>query len=220
MEFIARHLGPQLAANHVDTKVWILDHNYNLWGRAMDELDDRNVARYVDGVAWHGYAGEPAAMTRVHDAHPDKHAYWTEGGPDISDPAYATDWAKWGAEFAAILRNWARCIIGWNLALDESGKPNIGPFPCGGLVTIHSKTKEVTRSGQYWALAHYSRAVRRGALRIQSSGGVSHVAFRNRYGSHAVLLTNTAEPRKLRLRLGGRETAASLAGHSVTTLTW
>jgi len=223
MEFIARHLGPQLAANHVDTKVWILDHNYNLWGRAMDELDDRNVARYVDGVAWHGYAGEPAAMTRVHDAHPDKHAYWTEGGPDISDPAYATDWAKWGAEFAAILRNWARCIIGWNLALDESGKPNIGPFPCGGLVTIHSKTKEVTRSGQYWALAHYSRAVRRGALRIQSSGdleGVSHVAFRNPDGSHAVLLTNTAEPRKLRLRLGGRETAASLAGHSVTTLTW
>jgi hypothetical protein len=29
------------------------------------------------------------------------------------------------------------------LALDERGRPNIGPFPCGGLVAIHSQTKEI-----------------------------------------------------------------------------
>ncbi|HEX7303333.1 hypothetical protein, partial [Lentzea sp.] len=40
--------------------------------------------------------------------------------------------------------------------------------PCGGIVTIHSQTGEITRSGMYWALAHYSRAIRKNARRIDS----------------------------------------------------
>ena len=44
-----------------------------------------------------------------------------------------------------------------------------GPFPCGGVVTIHSQTKEITRSGQFWAFAHFSRNVRRGARRFESA---------------------------------------------------
>lgn len=71
----AANLGPQLAANHIDTRIWILDHNYNLWGRAIAELDDPKVNRYVGGVAWHGYVGNASAMTHVHEAHPDKHMY-------------------------------------------------------------------------------------------------------------------------------------------------
>jgi glucosylceramidase len=223
MEFIAAHLGPQLAANHMDTKVWILDHNYNLWGRAIAELDDPKVSKYVDGVAWHGYVGEPGGMTRVHEAHPQKHMYWTEGGSDYNDPRYLTNWARWGANVTGILRNWSRCVMAWNLALDEAGKPNIGPFDCGGLVTIDSKTGEITRSGQYWAFTHFSRAVRRGAKRIESSGefeGVSHVAFVNPDGSMAAVLTNAAAERKILLRLNGRESEVRLPADSVTTLTW
>lgn len=223
MEFVARHLGPQLAANGIDTRIWILDHNYNLWGRAIAELDDPEVKRYVDGVAWHGYVGEPGAMTRVHEAHPDRQMYWTEGGPDYTDPRYATNWAHWSSTVTAVLRNWSRCVIGWNLALDEAGKPNIGPFDCGGLVTIHSKTGEITRSGQYWALAHFSRALHRGAKRIESSGdwkGVSHAAFVNPDRSMAAVLTNSGAERKLVLRLKGHETALRLPADSVTTLTW
>jgi glucosylceramidase len=223
MEFVAAHLGPQLAANHIDTKIWILDHNYSLWGRAIAELDDPLVNRYVDGVAWHGYVGEDSAMTRVHEVHPEKHMYWTEGGPDYKEPGYLTNWAQWGSTVTGILRNWSRCVIGWNLALDESGKPNIGPFDCGGLVTIDSKTGEVTRSGQYWAFAHFSRAVRRGARRIESSGefkGVSHVAAVNPDGTMAAVLTNAASERKIRLRLGGKEAEVRLPADSVTTLTW
>lgn len=222
-EFVAQHLGPAFGKNNIDTKIWIIDHNYNLWGRAICELDDPEVSRYVDGVAWHGYLGHPSAMTRVHEAHPDKHMYWTEGGPDITDPHYATDWAQWSATFAGILRNWARCIIGWNLALDETGKPNIGPFSCGGLVTINSKTKETTRSGQYWAFAHYSRAIRRGARRVESTGnieGVSHAAFSNSDGITAVVLTNEKAPRSVTLRTLGGQCEVHLAGNSITTLTW
>ena len=162
-------------------------------------------------------------MTRVHEAHPDKHAYWTEGGPDYRDLAYLTDWTKWSATFAAILRNWARCIVGWNLALDEKGRPNIGPFPCGGLVTIHSQTKEITRSGQYWAFAHYSRAIRRGARRIASEGiieNVSHAAFANPDGSSAAVLTNAGPEKEVRLHLAGRMAEIALPADSVVTLAW
>jgi glucosylceramidase len=56
----------------------------------------------------------------------------------------------------------------WNLALDERGRPTIGPFDCGGLVQIHSQTKEITRTGLYWALVHHARAFRRGAVIVPS----------------------------------------------------
>jgi glucosylceramidase len=223
MEFVAKHLGPQLRQNQLNTKIWILDHNYSLWGRAIAELEDPEVNQYVDGVAWHGYAGKTSAMTRVHDAFPDKHAYWTEGGPDYTEPTYRTDWTKWGASFAGILRNWSRCIIAWNLALDEKGRPNIGPFPCGGVVTIDSTSREITESGQYWALAHYSRAVRRGARRFESTGeaeGVSHVSFSNPDGSAAVVLANAGGETKVRLALGDRSAAVALPADSLTTLLW
>jgi glucosylceramidase len=223
VEFVGRHLGPQLAANKMDTRIWIVDHNYNLWGRAIGELDDAAVNRFVDGVAWHGYLGEPSAMSRVHDAHPDKHMYWTEGGPDLRDRRYATNWSHWGSTFAGILRNWGRCIIGWNIALDEAGKPNIGPFGCGGTVTIHSQTKEITRSGQYWALAHYSRAIRRGAQRIESAGvlqGLSHVAAVNADGSYAVVLTNSGGGRRVAVRVAGMEAEVEMAADSMTTMMW
>jgi glucosylceramidase len=221
--FVAEHLGRALADAHLDTKIWIIDHNYNLWGRAIAELDDPEVSRYVEGVAWHGYLGEPSAMTRVHEAHPEKHMYWTEGGPSYTAPDYATDWTTWSATFAGILRNWSRCVVGWNLALDENGKPNIGPFDCGGVVTIHSKTKEITRSGQYWAFAHYARAARPGARRIDSSGeveGLSHVAFAHPDGRTTVVLTNKGSARHATLRLADRETSVALAADSITNLLW
>ncbi len=223
IEFIARHLGPELAANGIPTKIWMLDHNYDLWGRALCELGYPDVNRFVDGIAWHGYAGEPSAMTRVHEAFPGKHTYWTEGGPEYTSPTYSTDWTGWSATFTAILRNWSRCIIGWNLALDERGRPNIGPFSCGGIITIDSQSGSVTRSGMYWALTHYSRAIRRGARRFESRGelaGVSHVAFANPDKTQVAILTNQGQERRAQLRLSARTVEVTLPADSVTTLTW
>jgi len=223
IEFIKKHLGPALERASLNTKIWILDHNYNLWGRAIDELSDPAVNQRVDGIAWHGYGGTPDAMTRVHEAFPTKHNYWTEGGPDINSPDYATDWAKWSHNFAGILRNWAQCIVGWNLLLDEKGMPNIGPFPCGGVVTIDSKTGSITRSGQYWAFAHYSKMIERGARVIASHGeldGIDHVAVENPNGSHVLVVTNRGEQQRLECRLGERALDLMVEPDSVTTLVW
>jgi glucosylceramidase len=223
MEFAGKHLGPALAEAHSDTKIWIIDHNYNLWGRAVDELSDPEVYKYVDGIAWHGYVGTPDAMTRVHDLFPSKHAYWTEGGPDISDPAYATDWSKWSATFTGVLRNWARCICSWNLVLDEHGKPNIGPFSCGGVVTLDSKTHAVTHSGQYRAFAHYSRVLDRDAQVFASTSdlpGISHIAAENPNGSRVLILTNQAGEQQIQIALADQTLPVTLPPDSITTLVW
>jgi len=45
-------------------------------------------------------------------------------------------------------------FTGWNLMLDETGGPNVGPFFCGGLVTRNSQSGELSYSGQYKAFAH------------------------------------------------------------------
>ncbi len=227
MEFVAKHLGPALHKAGMNTKIWVIDHNYSLWGRALDELSDPAVYEYVDGIAWHGYVGEPGAMTKVHDAFPAKHAYWTEGGPDIIQPDYQTDWTKWSGTFNGILNNWARSITSWNVALDEKGKPNIGPFPCGGVVTVENGTHKVTRSGQYWAFAHYSRHVRRGA-KVLSSGEVekqtkqslSHVAFRNPDGGHVLVVANQGAERNVQVRAGANCLEFKAAADSVHTLEW
>lgn len=223
IDFVKQHLGPAFQKAGQDTLIWILDHNYNLWGRAIDELEDRDVWKYVDGVAWHGYVGEPTAMSRVQEAFPDKHMYWTEGGPDYRESDYLTDWAKWAAAYTGILRNWACCIVGWNLALDEKGKPNIGPFSCGGLVTIQSSTQETSRSGQYWGFAHFSKLVKRGAKVLGSEGegeGIAHIAFRNPDGQHVMVLTNTGKAQRCVLRLHDQTTTVEMPANSVLTLAW
>lgn len=224
VEFVGEHLGPAFVKAGLHTRIWLIDHNYNLWGRAIAELQDDAVRRFADGIAWHGYLGSPVEMTRVHDAYPEKNAYWTEGGPDITDPKYQTDWTKWAGTFTGILRNWARCIIAWNLALDEHGKPNIGPFSCGGLVTIDSRTRAITRSGMFWAFAHFSRHVRRGAHVLDSTGnasGVTHVAFENPDGSRVLVLANArGAAARQRVVAGDSATELSLPADSITTLSF
>lgn len=224
VQYVGQMLGPAIERAGLKTKIWLLDHNYNLWGRAICELDDEKVSKVTKSIAWHGYLGTPELVRKVTAAHPDAEMYWTEGGPDITDPKYLTDWSKWSHTFTGILRNGMRCIIAWNIALDEQGNPNIGPFSCGGVVTVHSGSHEVTRSGQYAAFAHYSRHIRRDAVVIGSRGevsGVDHVAAANPDGSYALVLTNTgSSPQRCELRFGKVTTAVDLAPDSVTTLNW
>ena len=226
MEFAAKFLAPELRKAGLATKIWILDHNYSLWGRALDELSDKDVYEAVDGIAWHGYVGDASAMTKVHEAFPKKNAYWTEGGPDITQPDYQTDWNNWAGTFNGILNNWARSITAWNIALDEKGKPNIGPFSCGGVVTVENGSHKVTRSGQYHAFAHYTRHVKRGA-KVLSTGAatvdakaMSHVAFRNPDGGHVLVVANPGAEKTVQVKAGGKSLEFKAPADSVHTLEW
>jgi glucosylceramidase len=237
VEFVRDYLGPVLRKAGLGTKIWILDHNYDLWGRALDELSYTDMAKFVDGIAWHGYMGHPSSMSLVHDQFPEKNAYWTEGGPDITQPDYQTDYAKWGELFNGILNNWAKSITAWNLVLDPNGKPNIGPFPCGGTVTLDEASGKITPSGQYWALSHFSPHIKRGAKVIAThsmeplpSGGslldpvastaLTHSAFRNPDGSMVAVLANRGVQRQVQLVEGGKALDLVVPPGSLMTLQW
>ena len=238
VEFVKTYLGPALRKAGLNTKIWVLDHNYDLWGRALDELSDTQANEFIDGVAWHPYMGEVSSMSLVHNLFPNKHAYYTEGGPDLAEPDYLNEWTKWGEIFNGVLNNWARSITSWNLALDENGKPNIGPFHCGGVVTVENGTHSVIRSGQYWALAHYSKHIRRGARVVathsieppphdsslfsdlKSSTALTHCGFLNPDGSRVLVLANRGAERRAQIVLASQQLELELPAQSLFTLVW
>ncbi len=221
-DFIRDHLGPLLRKRSDATEIWLLDHNYNLWKRVRWQMQDPELQKYVSGVAWHGYLGTPDMMSRLHDTLPNLPFYWTEGGPDYTDPKYAYDWTRWGGIFSSAIKNWCRCIITWNLILDEHGMPNIGPFSCGGLVTLRAGTA-LEYSGQYWALRHFSQHVRRNAVRVASHSDASelnHVAFQNPDQSSALVLTNTGDARTVTLVQDGWQADVQVPANSMATVIW
>lgn len=221
-DFVRHHLGPRFEISGIKAKIWIIDHNYNLWGRAIAELETTGVRKYTNAVAWHGYTGEPEWMSRVQDAFPDVEMYWTEGSPDHNDPEYLKCWVSWAQKFVGILRNSCRAITGWSFATDEHGGPNVGPYPLGGMVTIDSKTRAIYHSGQYWAMGHFSRFVRRGAIRIGSEGtskDVAHCAFQNPDGPLVLVVVNSGPSRTCEIRLHNKTAKLSLSPNSVTTVT-
>src|SRR5258705_304720 len=165
-ERLVAALGPLLEAS--GTKIWTHDHDFIQFGRALDQLSRPRIKKYVNTVAWHGYVGTPEMMRNVKERFSDVEMHWTERGDDYKFADYLTNWSKWGATFAGILANGPQRITMWNQALDERGSPNIGPFDCGGLVQIHSQSKEITRTGLYWALVQHARAFRRGAIIVAS----------------------------------------------------
>ena len=122
-------------------------------------------------------------------------------------------------------RGRAKGVSLWNLALDE----NYGPHKhrcgdCRGVVTINSKTGEVTRNVEYYALAHASRFVRPGAHRIASisgRGGLDTVAFRNTDGAIALLVASPAKkPRVFSVKVDTSRFGYTLPASSVATFTW
>lgn len=222
-DFLTMHLGPLFDRAGVKTKIWIIDHNYNLWGRAMGELETPDVMKYTNAIAWHGYVGDPEWINRVQDAYPGVEMYWTEGGPDYKAPDYLVEWANWGKTFTSILRNCCRSITAWNLATDEHGRPYVGSDPTGvgGAMIIDSQTKKISYSGMFWALGHFSRFVRRGAARIDSQGtakGLHHCAFQNPDGSLVIVITNPGGSQPCMLRLATKVAEVALPANSITTL--
>ena len=220
--FIRDHLGPLLRAQRQQTQIWLLDHNYSYYERVAWQLQDKQLVKYVDGVAWHGYTGTPDQMSILHQKAPDVPFYWTEGGPFTDDADYSTGWAKWSGIFTDILENWCRCSITWNLVLDPRGQPNLGPYKCAGLVTLKDDGS-LWMSGQYHALRHFSLHLQKDGRRIAShtdASGLRHLAVENPDGSFALVVTNPGEAKDLRVVVAGQQLSFSLPRDAVATLTW
>jgi glucosylceramidase len=221
---IGGFLGPELRAKGLKTEIFDFDHNWDEPQSPLGVLADDRARPYVSAVAWHCYKGDVAAQGPVHEAHPDKDAYFTEcsGGDWAPGFGDSFDWMMSNLIIGST-RGWARGVLLWNLALDEYHGPHLGGCSnCRGVVTIDTRTGEVVRNVEYYALGHASRFVRAGAWRISaesSSGDVKTVAFRNAGdGTLVVIVLNTArQARTVAVDLGGRRFDYALPSGAAAT---
>ncbi|MCS3798023.1 glycoside hydrolase family 30 beta sandwich domain-containing protein [Niastella sp. OAS944] len=220
--FIKNNLGPAFASAGINTKIITYDHNADKPEYPLAILNDAAAKPFVNGSAFHLYGGSISALSTVHSAHPDKHVYFTEqwvGGPGD----FAGD-LKWHVENLIIgaTRNWSRNVLEWNLAADASYKPHTtgGCTSCLGALTISSN---VSRNVSYYIIAHASKFVRPGSVRIGSTnaGSLATVAFKNPEGKKVLIVLNKGtNTESFNIKFNGSMVTSLLKGGAVGTYVW
>ena len=185
LAFLKDHLAPAFAKAGLKTKVILFDHNLDRPDYPLALLADPVISQFADGSGFHHYGGDMSAMTKVHSARPDKNIYFTEqmiterpGSPTI---AIASTVKRMLIDTT---RNWTRNVILWNLAADPNNNPHTDNGGCGmcqGAITIDGDT--VTNNLAYYTIAHASKFVRPGSVRIGSTAR----------GDRAIVLTEDEE---------------------------
>jgi glucosylceramidase len=221
--FIKNHLGPAFKTTGIKTKIWLYDHNADHPEYATSILDDPDAKKYVNGSAFHLYAGPIEALSNVHDAHPDKHVYFTEQW--IGAPGNMKTDLNWHVKTLMIgaTRNWSRTVLEWNLAADPNQKPHTpgGCDRCLGALTIDGNN--VTRNPAYYNVALISKFVRPGSVRIESdtSETLPNVAFKTPDGHIALVVLNTSESaRTFSVQQGAKLIQTVLPAGAVGTYVW
>ena len=192
-DFVKNHLGPAFQTANIDTKIVIYDHNCDKPDYPITVLSDANANPYIDGSAFHLYAGDVSAFSTVHNAFPDKNLYFTEQWTG-SDGTFSGD-LTWHVKNVIIgtMRNWSKNALEWNLASNPNFEPHTsgGCTMCKGALTINS-SENFTRNVAYYIIAHASKFVPSGSVRISStqSGNIHNVAFKTPSGKIVVIVVN------------------------------
>jgi glucosylceramidase len=190
--FIKDHLGPMFAKLAINTKIIIWDHNCDHPEFPIHILNDAAANRYIDGSAFHLYAGDISALSAVKKAHPNKNIYFTEQWTG-SKGSFDGD-LKWHVKNVLLgsLQNHSKITLEWNLANDTSFGPHTpgGCTECKGALTI--KKSVVTRNVAYYIIAHAAKFVPPGSVRIHSNStqNFESVAFLTPEGSTILILLN------------------------------
>ena len=198
-DFIKNHLGPAFKNEGIDTKIIIYDHNADRPDYPINILNDPEAAKFIDGSAFHLYGGEIEALSEVHQAHPDKHLYFTEQW--VGAPGDFSKELTWHIENLIIgaPRNWSKTVLEWNLAADQNQNPHTdrgGCDRCLGAVTINGD--KVTREPAYYIIGQASKFVPPGSVRIASTlvEEIPNVSYKTPDGQIVTILQNTSEEEK------------------------
>jgi len=228
---LIKKVGARFATESIPTKIVCYDFNWNNTGFPLSVLADATARGYIDGVAWHHYAGDVSAQTTVRNAYPTKNVYFTEGA--IGEWLVGEEDFDKGLIHAANLlidttRNWAKTVVLWNMSLHELYQGPItgnGCNTCYGIVRVHSSTKAVTKKSSYYALGQASKFVRSGAVRIDSAdtsaSPIKNVAFLNTDDTVINYVINQAtDVRNYKIEWNGQLLIYPLPSRSITTFKW
>lgn len=222
-DFIKNHLGPAFKAAGIQTKIVIWDHNCDNPDYPITILNDAAAKQYISGSAFHLYNGDISALSRVHDAHPDKDLYFTEQWTGAKG-SFDGD-LKWHIKNVVIgsMRNWSRIALEWNVAADPAYNPHTpgGCTECKGALTISGSN--YSRNVAYYIIAHASKFVPAGSVRLNSTtpGTISNVAFKTPQGKKVLIVLNEGSSESsFNIRYNGKWAEAKLPAGTVATYTW
>jgi len=193
----------------------------------------------------------PDALQYAKSKAPNKYLIQSEACVDAQVPRWQDDayyWSKeakdWGWDWAPAdqkylhpkyvpVYRYARDMIGclnnqvdgwidWNMVLDRQGGPNWAKNWCIAPVIVDPDQDEVYYTPLYYTIAHFSKFIRPGAVRIGFNNMDKQVmvtAAKNPDGSIAVVLFNPSESSKgIELELNGEQAEFSIAAKAVQTV--
>lgn len=193
----------------------------------------------------------PEYLNMAHEAAPGKYLIQSEACVDAEVPHWQDDtwyWSKeatdWGWDWAppelkkdhpkyvpvyryardiiGSLNNWVDGWIDWNMVLDRQGGPNWAKNWCVAPVIVDPDNDEVYFTPIYEVMAHFSRYIRPGAVRIGhevADQDLMVTAAKNPSGSTAVVVLNmTEEAKNLQLNLAGKSLDFRISAQAIQTL--
>jgi glucosylceramidase len=218
--FIKNFLGPAFQSSGINTKIVVYDHNCDRPDYPETILQDAAANVFVNGSAFHLYAGDISAMSQVHNLYPDKQLYFTE--QYTGSTSRFSDDLKWSVKNVIIgsMRNWSRNALEWNLANDPSFGPHTpgGCTTCKGALTISGSS--VTRNVGYYIVAHASKFVPAGSVRISSTvtNVITTAAFLTPDHKKVLIIENDDQaPDAVNIRFNGKWVTITVPAGSVGT---
>lgn len=223
--FVRDYLYPALKAAGLDTKIMIWDHNKEHvvdWAQAMHQVD--GAAEHIWGTAFHWYSGDHFDALRIaHEINPDKPLIESEYCVDYTaDPEKDyEDGLKYAHEIIGNFNNYMAATVDWNMLLDMKGGPYHARLGgCGAMAHYDKKAGKLIITNKYYAMAHFSKFIRRGAVRIGTTSfnrDVCITAFQNPGGEIVAVIQNSGRELTCRLRLNNCSADIKLPERSVTT---
>ena len=206
-EFAAKYLRPALDERGFGkTKIMIWDHNKErVMERARESMSVPGAEKAIWGVAFHWYSGDHFDNLRMtHELYPDLPLIATENnsagvrGGDVAACWDAIE--KYAKETIVNFNNFMAANVDWNLIVDlKTG----GPFHntnAGGSssapVFVDADKKEFILGPLYYTNGHFSKFIKRDAVRIGSStysDAVKVAAFTNPNGEIIIVVLNTTD---------------------------
>ncbi len=221
--FLRDHLGPLLAKEQIKTEVLLYDHNADHPNYPISILDDPKAKAYAAGSAFHLYLGNESALSKVHEAHPDKKLYFTEQWTGAKG-SFDGD-LFWHTEHIVIgtINHWSSAVIEWNLAANAQYEPHTpgGCTECKGALTIQGE--DVSRNVSYYIIGHASKFVPAGSKRIQTSASsdlIKTSSFIRPDGKRVTLLLNVGNLNYIKLTNKQQTYFVTLPAESVSMIVW
>ncbi|MFA6582164.1 MAG: glycoside hydrolase family 30 beta sandwich domain-containing protein, partial [Paludibacter sp.] len=220
--FIDNNLGPAITnAGYSSVKIIAFDHNCD---NTAYPIDVCNNSSYVDGAAFHLYAGNISALTTVRNA-TNKNVYFTEQYT-ASNGSFSGD-LGWHLQNVVLgsANNWAKTVIEWNLANNAGIGPHTpgGCTTCLGAITVNNSTS-YTRNVSYYIIGQISKFVNPGAIRIGSTvfgSNVSCATFQNLDGTLASVIYNgNSAAQTVKLVWNSLSFTYSVPGSTAATFVW